>query len=186
MGTSKYSARSNNVQNIHLYTKGKQFSLSGVEYVGEYHLREDGPWTEPIKSDTSEKLQKYYTNKDHYVYDRVKEFVTPPYQYVSPTPIIYRPTQQAYTTGQDIRYFVEKINDEKSYAIEIDQKQFDRLGKNGGIDSGIYLYTSILWKLVGTLEEVSTFNETQIQKAKRIVPTIDYAIPNLIQFAILK
>lgn len=186
MGTSRYSAKNNNLDDIHLYTKGKQFSLDGAEYVGQYHLREDGPWTGPVKSDTSVKLQKYYASTDHYIYDRVKEFKTPPFLYIDPKPIIYEPTQQVYTKGQDVRYFVEKINNEKSYAIEINEEQFNKYGKPNGIDSAVYLSTKIIWKLVGTLEEVSTFNETQIQKAKKVIPTIDYAIPNLIQFAILK
>jgi hypothetical protein len=186
MGTSKFSAKGNNIANIHLYTKGKQFSLNGVEYIGQYHLREDGAWTEPTSSGTSQKLQKYYTNNSHYTYDKIKTFKTPSFIFVHPRPIIYKPTQQAYTIGEDTRYFIEKINDEKSYAIEIDQKQYDKLGNNNGIDDSIYTSTSIQWKLVGTVDEVSAFNQIQIQKAKKLVPTIDYAIPNLIQFAILK
>ena len=186
MGTSKYSVRHNDVSKTHLYTKGKEYSLNGVEYVGQYHMQDDSAWTEPLKSDQSQELQKYYINSSHYTNDKIKNFKTPPLIYKEPIPIVYRPSQQAYTAGQDTRFFVEKINDETSYAIEIDQQQFNYIGRSGGIDNNLYTSTSIVWKLLGVKDEIADFNQVQIQKAKRVVPTIDYAIPNLTQFAILK
>ena len=79
--------------------------------------------------------------------------------------------------------FVEKIEDSESYAIEVNQEQFNLINKEGGIDGSIYTYTAINWKLTGRSRDIIEHNETQLYKASSIVPSINYAVRNFLEFA---
>jgi len=182
--TKRYSAFSP-IQNndTHLYTKGAEFSLNGLNYIGEYHLVGDIPRTGPIPSQTSEELHRAYENPDHYTYDSVFSFDVPTRKFIEPKPYIYRPDEQDYIVGSDTRYFVEKVDDELSFAIEIDQRQYRSVGLSGGIDGGLYLSAAINWKLTGKREDIIRHNEDELYLASKKVPSINYAVKNFLEFA---
>lgn len=169
--------------NLYKYTKGGEFSLDGKEYIGEYHIMTDIPKTGPIPSKESKILQRLYTNYDHYIYDKLFKFNVPVLNFIEPVPYLYKPNEQQYAAGFDDRYFVEKIEDDLSYAIEIDAIQFININKPKGIDGGIYSSTSIRWKLTGTQQEIALYNQTEISKARVKVPSIAYAIKNFLEYA---
>jgi len=178
---SSYSPRKK--ENTHLYTKGKELSLNGLEYVGEYHLDNQVPKTGPISSANSQKLERYYTNEDHYLYEKVKKFNVQVAKYVDPIPYKYNPTEIAYSSGLDRRYFVEKINDIQSYVIEINDQQYKNIGQPNGIDPGLYRFTTINWKLTGRSQDIADYNENALATASAFVSSIQYGVRNFLEYA---
>lgn len=167
----------------YLYTKGGELSLDGNDYVGEYHADGSGIFTGPIPSLTKKRLRKIYPSSDQYKYDQLFEFDVEVNTYVDPVPFVYTPSEQSYAAGFDNRFFVEKRADDLSYAIEIDQGQFARIGSNGGIDAGLYHSVELRWKLTGTLDSISNHNRYQLLLASKQVPSVAYAVPNFTQFS---
>lgn len=169
---------------IFLYTKGGEYSLDGVEYIGEYHkvrgIAKSGPTS---KTTNSRVLQRLYSNPDHYVYDKVFNFEVGVLQFVEPKPHRFTPTDASYETGYEMRFFVERIEDDLSYPIEIDNIQYSLINEPGGIDGGIYLSTSVRWKLTGREQDIIDHNEAELNKASRIVPSVNYAVKNFLEFA---
>lgn len=180
MGVSKFSLRKNN--NVYLYTKGREFSLDGNNYIGEYHFEGGTAKTGPVKSDDSKVLRRYYNVQDHYLYDKSFKFNVKVLSYLDPVPYLYKPREQVYISGYDSRYFVEKVDDENSYAIEIDQVQYQGLGKPGGIDGGLYLGAIVNWRFTGIREEVIKHNQREIDKASIKLPSVAYAVRSLLEF----
>ncbi len=180
MALSKFSLRKNN--NTYLYTKGNQFSLNGKNYIGEYHYEGTIPKTGPVKSDDSLLLQRYYGIQDHYTYDKTFNFDVKVLGYINPIPYLYKPREQVYISGYDSRYFVEKVDDENSYAIEIDQSQYQNIGNPGGIDSGLYLAAVVNWRFTGIREEVIKHNQREIEKASLKLPSVAYAVRSMLEF----
>lgn len=169
--------------NIYLYTKGGEFSLDGKDYIGEYHYAVTTPKTGPIPGPNSKVLQKAYKNRDHYIYDKAFNFNAPLKQYVTPKPHLYRPKEQAYVDGFDTRYFVEKIQDDKSYAIEIDINQYNSLNTPGGIDGGLYPSAIVRWQLTGRHDDIIKNNERELLVASRNVPSVYYVVKTPLEFA---
>lgn len=178
---SEFSPGRNN--NLYRYTKGNEFSLNGVNYIGEYHYIGNTPKTGPTPSNQSQELRRIYNNFDHYVYDRAFDFDVNVLTYVDPIPYLYKPTEQAYAVGIDDRFFVEKIQDDISYAIEIDSTQFKFVNKRGGIDGAIYRAAILKWKLTGKREDIISYNQSSIARTSTIVPSVNYAIKNFLEFA---
>lgn len=180
MALSRFSLRKNN--NNYLYTKGYEFSLDGKNYIGEYHYEGTIAKTGPIKSDDSKPLRRFYNIQDHYLYDKSFNFEVKVLGYANPIPYLYKPREQVYISGYDSRYFVEKVDDENSYAIEIDQTQYQKIGKPGGIDSGLYLSAIVNWRFTGIREEVIKHNQIEIEKASRKLPSVIYAVRSFLEF----
>lgn len=168
--------------NNYFYTKGGEFSLNGVEYVGEYHLVALQPFTGPVHTESSLQLRRFYAYDYHYTYDGLFDFLVPASQYVDPVPYTFSPSEVQYTRGFAPRYFVEKLNDEKSYAVEIDLPQYQKLGKLGGIDGGLYSHSVVEWKLTGTANAILLHNEMQMIKAQQIVPSVLFCITSYTEF----
>lgn len=181
MGFSRFSSRRKN--DIYLYTKGGEYTLNGKNYIGEYHLEGQLVKTGPIQSENSQMLRRYYNIQDHYIYDKVHDFNIPVLGYISPKPYLYSPQDSVYVNGFGSRYFVEKVDDDNSYAIEIDQRQFEQIGKPGGIDGGLYLSAFVKWKFTGRREDIITHNELEIRRASIQLPTVAYAVKNYLEFA---
>ena len=179
--TSEYGVRKND--NIYLYTKGGEFSYEGKNYVGEYHYDGNVAKIGPTPNDNAQPLQRYFANPEHYIYDKSFGFKPRVLSYVDPKPYLYKPNEQVYSVGVDSRYFVEKVQDDQSYAIEIDSAQFSRINAAGGIDGSIHSYTSIEWKLTGARLDIIAHNELEIYKASALVPSINYAIRNYLEYA---
>lgn len=178
---SRFGPRKN--ENNYLYTKGGEFSLNGVNYIGEYHLDGTVPRVGPILDSNAPTLLKYYANKDHFTYDKIFNFNVKVSNFVEPKYYMYTPTEQSYAVGFDLRYFVEKINDDQSYAVEIDEKQYKRLNKSNGIDGGLYTSAILKWRLTGSQKVIIEHNTREIQIGSTSVPSIQYAIKNYTEFA---
>lgn len=190
--TSKFSGIGNGGDSF-FYTKGKEFTTEeGEEYFGEYYLLKDGSaFAGPSESDDGKgtkrriRLYPYYANHDSFVYDSIFRFNPKVKQYSRPVPHLYvaRSEEGVYTSGFDVRFFVQRYN-VNSYAIEIKQSQFDGIGQENGIDSALYAYTSIVWRLTGTLSAIREENRRTITIASAQIPGLIYAIPSLTQFAL--
>jgi hypothetical protein len=179
----------------YLYTKGREFSLNGENYIGEYHLLNKEPYTEPIHSRTSQKLTKYYDDGDVYLYDKLKNFTDLITEYVEPIPYVLRIEQLDYDAGYATRFFVEKAFGTNRYPMEIDYLQSQKYNKPKSINGGLYNLVAINWKLTGPLNNVFDkkgmllelgiyeHNALQVENAAQIIPNISYAIKNYIQFA---
>lgn len=167
----------------YLYTKGGEFSLNGLDYVGEYHYFNKVPRTGPVPSNESRTLLKPYKNKDNYVYDKVLNFRNPIQTYIEPVPYIFIPTDSDYVSGFASRYFVQKINTTESYPIEIDNEQYSTIQTPGGIDGGLYNSATISWKLTGYQEDIQTYNRREVLQAKKQIPELEYIIKSYLDFA---
>lgn len=194
----------------HLYTKGGEYSLNGVEYIGEYYIEENTARTGPMPpvstdevnavgdpdlinpkarlfvqktSEWGKELRRVYPNDDQYQYEKLKKFNITVREFVDPRPHIYQPKESAYGTGYDERYFVQKRGDESSYAIEIDLSQWELIGYSRGIDDGLYAYTSVNWRLVGAYDYIAQQNELALFRAQKTVPSILYSVRNFTEYA---
>lgn len=176
---SQFSPQRNN--HLYLYTKGNEFSLNGNNYIGEYHFESQLPFTEAVPSKTAQPLYRSYGNVDHYTYDRLFNFQVKPLYYTDPKPHVYSPTDQAYKVGVDTRYFVQRVINVNSYPIEIDQTQFENIGKVSGIDPGIYSIVKIRWMLVGSKQTLLESNGAAIQAAQKKIPSIQYVIKGALE-----
>lgn len=186
--TSKYTSLAG--ANDYRYTKGKEYTTnSGEEYIGEYHIARGGQaFTGPTSTTTSgitnQPLQIYYNNQDHFIYDRLFQYRPAVKQYIQPIPYFYTPRESegVYDTGFDLRFFVQRRNADM-YAIEIDGDQFDRVGREGGIDSAIYASVALQWRLSGTLQAIEEINKRNTNIASVELPGLPFAITSYTQFA---
>jgi hypothetical protein len=194
----------------HLYTKGGEYSLDGVEYVGEYYVEEGTARTGPKPPvDTDEvnsvgdptllnpkvrlftqktaewgrELRRLYPNQSQYQYEKLKDFNVKVQQFIEPTPHIYEPKESAYSMGYDERFFVQKRGNDSSYAIEIDSSQWELIGYPRGIDDGLYAYVSVVWRLTGAYDYIAQQNELALFRAQRVVPSILYSVRNFTEYA---
>lgn len=176
----------------YLYTKGGEFSLNGVEYIGEYHYEGKLAKTEPIPSAASKTLRKYYADQMLYQYDRCRNFPDRPR--VVPNQIVWAPLDTNYSTGFATRYFVERAGNFEGYPIEIDLEQSEKFGKDNGIDEGVYSLVKIQWKLTGSertiykngqvyIEGIFEYNQRQVIQATRVIPNLPAAIKSYTEYA---
>ena len=172
-----------NTDATHLYTKGGEFSLNGTNYIGEYHTNNGMPYTGPTKSSGAVPLQRFYSNPDHFQYEKLFNFHVDVAQFVDPVPYLYSPKPTAYKAGFDMRYFVEKINDDQSYPIEVDKNQYSQINAPNGIDGGIYGSAAVSWKLTGFREDIINYNQNSLIKASQTIPGALYAVRNFLEFA---
>lgn len=168
----------------YLYTKGGEFSLNGEEYIGEYHLKSGvAPMTGPLPTPEAQLLRPIYTNKDHYTYDSIKQFNTPKFRAVEPRPHIWQADEGDYAVGYAFRYFVEKVEDDLSYAIEIDQDQYNLINTRRGIDGGIYPVEVVKWQLIGRQQDIYNNNQMEIYRASERLPSVGYAVQSFLEQA---
>lgn len=176
IGFSPYSAQGKDL--TYLYTKGKEFSLDGKEYIGEYHLNGTEVKSGPIETIRSRMLYPYYENKDHFIYDMIDSKFNLVKTYAEPKPYIPTLNEAAYQAGSIERYFVRNIVSSKGYPLEINSSQFKNIGKFGGINPGVYVSVKLTWRITNstnafTLAEVRTFNKKEIVHAKKVIWDID-------------
>ena len=204
---SQFSSRS--VTKTHLYTKGREYSIDGVEYIGEYYLQDEQAYTGPQPLKLEENLNKrdfdiinnsnkvildpksatigiplikYYSDQNNYIYDRYSKYALQ-HNYTNPKQITYKPKDSAYEVGEDTRYFIQKVGNPDNFVIEIDNYQWERIGSINGIDNGLYMSISVLWKLIGTYSYIAEYNESVLRRAQKQVPNILYAIRSFTEHA---
>jgi len=73
-------------------------------------------------------------------------------------------TDTDYKRGFMFRYFATKTNDSASPVFEISKDNFG--------SSPLYDYASVQWKISGTKDSVSSFNELQIEKASEEISSL--------------
>jgi len=181
--------------NNYLYTKGKEFSLDGINYIGEYHLVDGKPKTGPVADNQAKSLTKYYPDLVVYNYDRIKQFKNLVTDYTEPNPIIIEPTDLDYDLGYIDRFFVEKSINVEKYPTEIDNKQYQKYNTAENINGGLYLVVILKWKLTGSLRDrrdakgnliergIYEHNALEVEKGSRQIPNLNYIIKNYIEFA---
>ena len=179
----------------YLYTKGREFSLDGTNYIGEYHLVGGKPKTGPIPSNEAKVLTKYYPDLVVYNYDRIKEFKNLVTEFIEPKPIIIKPTDLDYELGYIDRFFVEKSINVEKYPTEIDNLQYQKYNTTQNINGGLYLIVILKWKLTGSLRDrrdtkgnliergIYEHNALEVEKGARQIPNLSYIIKNYIEFA---
>jgi len=170
---------------LYIYTKGKEFALNEVEYVGEYHYRGKDAYTGPIPSIESKKLEKYHPSKDVLRYIKVhpkqKVFLT----YVEPTKGLVFPTENNYITGVMKRFFVQHRL-EKETIVELDYDQASSYGKEKGIDPVLYQLTSLKWMITTDSKKIDLVefeNFRVVQTANKEMPGLADVIYNYIEFS---
>jgi len=181
--------------NKYLYTKGGEFSLDGINYIGEYHLVGIKPQTGPVPDKQSKSLTKYYADLVVYNYDRIKQFKKLVTEFIEPKPIIIKPIDIDYDLGYINRFFVEKAINVEKYPTEIDDKQHQKYNTANNINGGLYLMVILNWKLTGSLRDrrdakgnliergIYEHNALEVEKGSRQIPNLSYVIKNYIEFA---
>ncbi len=175
-----------------LYTKGQEFSLDGKNYIGVYHFVNTIPYTGDPKSQSRQKLTKYYESEDVYRYDKRFNFQKIESTYVLPKQTRVTPNEFDYETGFLTRYFVQDLaNIGNTTPIEIDSTQAADMGRLGGIDPGRFDLIEITWKLTGPLRSkningitqvgIVEYNQDQIKRSK--YPNLLYSVRSFEEFA---
>lgn len=177
-------------ERLFLYTKGKELSLNGKEYIGEYHIIGGNVKTGPTETADSLILQPYYINADHYIYDNAiaknpdATFVK---AFADPVPFKIKPTENDYKQGTIFRFFAKNRLYSDAFVTEISERQYDNAGNDkilGNINPAIYNLLRISWRLVGYKKEVTDINTQTLVTANKQMPGIWYAVPDVLEFYI--
>lgn len=172
-------------EKLYVYTKGKEYSLDGVEYIGYYHISNSVPYSEYKPSTTSRKLYPYKSSDASMIYDKLKpeylklDTYNPPYQ----APLLLTAAQ--YESGKITRYFLKKRNENIIY--EINKNMVGKLGSEGGIDDIMYQLTSMDWMISinGISYELINFNTKSLAIADLEMPGVRNKITSMYEYSIV-
>lgn len=189
---TSYSSVTTPKPTTYLYTKGREFSLNGKNYIGEYHIAGNVFKTGPVPDPLSQLLRKYYDDEMVYDYDRARAFKQR--VRIEPNQVPFFPRDTDYVAGFAKRFFVERSGNYEGYPIEIDKIQQITYGKEGGIDEGAYSLAVLDWKLTGYersiykdgevfIEGIFEHNQLEVYKNTRIIPNLPVAIKSYTEFA---
>jgi hypothetical protein len=92
--------------------------------------------------------------------------------------IIPMPNDSDYKSGYINRYFVQKSNDISSPIFEISQNEYPTFLRNP-----FYTAVTILWRLIGTNDEISESNFKSIRFVHNDMPNLYKYIGNTLQFS---
>jgi len=172
-----------------LFTTGSTFLLDGEEYVGQYNLVNNVPFSGPMfisnvsveltSFTDNELLAKYETLVKDQKIKSIRNFKTP---------VAFKPTPSLdeYDKRFIERYFVKRRNDSNDPVIEIDKEQFDSIkaGSTSGINQNLYFGVSLRWRLVGQSKvEVELTNKNTLVMKESEIPGISNSLENLSEFA---
>lgn len=145
-------------------TTGNRLLLNGVPYSGDYYQTYDNKFfsgPDPIVG-PSEELKPFenFGNSDYLNTSNLPASVKNQFlkqtnvtktEATEPTSYYPKPTEEDYTRGYFIRYFIKKINS-KGFVIEISEDEYNNF-TNGTVryDVSFYLVTQIFWKITGNL-----------------------------------
>lgn len=172
-------------ENLYLYTKGKEFSLEGMEYIGYYHTHYGIPYSQGKLDAASKRLYRYTGDEIIMQYDNIKPEFSKLASYIEPysaPPII---TPQNYQDGSMTRYFLKKRNE--NIIIEINSNMSKKMGKAGGFDNMLYDLLKMEWKISisGITNELLAFNANSISSAEMDMPGIRDQIRSLFEYSIV-
>ena len=187
-----------------LFTNGKQWMtmIDWKEYIGAYHAYETGEvYTESewngIKSKRllpyKDRSTSYFKYIDLTQYKKVspkqKKIATTTLHmgaYISPLPVLRKPTDEEMKNGNMIRYFAYKRNEIDKFCIEIDNNQMESYNLDfTGINRYLYGVFEVPWKLSGP--EYDEFDENGFLVRYGVVDTNNRIILKMSKkFRILK
>ena len=84
-------------------------------------------------------------------------------KYPAITPAV--PSEDDYRIGSFTRYFTRKVNDSNALVFEISKEDFDN-------QNHLFKYVDFEWRLSGTKQEVTRFNQKKMNVANRDLPGI--------------
>ena len=106
-----------------------------------------------------------------------------------PNTIVPFPTQDDYSLGFIMRYFIQKANDENSHLFEIDENKFEKYKENP-----FWQVVELKWRITGpkttiykndgSIDDVGVINANKaaITRASQKVKNIGLYLPNILQF----
>lgn len=185
----------------YLYTKGGELSIDGKEYIGQYHIYGNIPFTGGEHTLESKRLQPYYEDQNLYSYDIKTNPIFRANQ-VAPKAYTATPTDTDYQTGYMFRYYAQKRVQQDAIVYELSESDYNNAGRFNGLDLGIYNTTLVTWKLTGPLrsqivrnqlpngvilenevEGIIDYNQKQIILANQALPGIRSSILDYAEFA---
>jgi hypothetical protein len=83
-----------------------------------------------------------------------------------------------YESGYINRNFVQKVNDDNSIIIEVDDVSCNTIQS-----TDYYKYVTIRWRLTGTPQEIMDSNKNSIKLVSDKMKNLKLYLPNLLQFA---
>jgi hypothetical protein len=172
-------------QKLYQYTKGKEYSLNGYEYIGYYHLADGVPFSEFMPSASSRKLYPYKGGMAGMIYDRIKPDYLKLDTFIEPYQAPLNITAQQYQAGKIIRYFLKKRNENIIY--EINKEMVGKVGKEGGFDDMLYQLVKLDWMIStnGATNELLNFNARSLHSANLEMPGLKDKIVNLYEYSIV-
>jgi hypothetical protein len=174
-----------------MYTRGNEFTLDGADYIGYYHLMDDGiRYTEKSHSDTSKPLAVVSDSV------RVYNEIRPVDLGENPKPHQPIPTADDYARGWFVRYFARKVNDSAAEVHEISEDQFNAIFSQATTTNfPLYTVVSLRWKIAGPrfddvdpitlrviVPGVEDTNARSIALAEKTLPNISSKLTKLDQF----
>lgn len=177
------------------YTKGKEYSLNGNDYIGEYHFRSGKAFAGPFGTNTPKPLSAYYPDSMNYTYDNLFNFAKLESALKQPTRLTaVVPTESDYKVGSYQRYFMQSLIDSAKIPVELTKTEFQTAGKPNGLDNRVNAAFSFVWVLTGPLRSYKDNNgyvvdglyeknEKTLLQIAQTYPNIIYTVKNYVEFA---
>lgn len=173
-------------QVTYLYTKGKEYMLGLEEYIGEYHIQQNSPWTGPVASADSLPLSTYVEDKNVVIYDLITGTDARNKSYLVPYDSFDTPNKNQYTTGIMNRYFMRRRNDPYKTIMEVSAELGRLYNKPNGVNSVLYEMVEVRWSITNNpedAEKVIRNNIFEIQKANEIFPGISQYFTSAFEYS---
>jgi len=188
----------NKKSNEILFSHGDLVFSNGQIYIGNYHYKNNIPYSSDINDLNSKQLfiplDQQNDIYDTYYFTLNKKRI---FNYKEPVPYIPIPDDNDYKTTFIVRYFVKRRNSSNSNIIEINQKQYDTIPQPfQGIDYVLYYGIQLDWKIFGCLNDkydslgktiiqygIYDTNKRTLQLKEREMSGISRYLSNLIQFS---
>lgn len=106
-----------------------------------------------------------------------------------PKTIVPNPTEDDYSIGFIVRYFIQKVNDDSGHIFEISQNEYDVYRNNLHWKSA-----ELKWRIIGPKNTIYNVdgnvddkgvietNKSSISRASQKLKNIGLYLPNLLQF----
>jgi hypothetical protein len=141
------------------------------------------------------KLKENINNlyKNQIIYLNLKDSYL--FSFETPREVRPLPTENDYKNGYFIRFFIKKRNDSTNKILEIDNKQFQKIGElENNINKNIYFGIQLDWKITGPKNDIVKNNIIEVfgiqDTNQRIVlnkenemPGITKKLINFLEFA---